>query len=114
MADYATAVGFVQFPVEDRELPSGQAVRDVTIRTLGLDAPLVRVTVWPEFEDVDINEGDFIAIDGEYTERVAQNGAGENRTYRNMSAKRIAVTPAAAKAEPEVVNKKKAGSKGSF
>lgn len=112
MADYATAVGFIQFPVEDRELPSGQEVRDVTIRTLGLDAPLVRITVWPEFADVELDEGDFIAVDGEYTERTAQNKGGENRTYRNMSAKRLAVVTKAEKAETEVVNKKK--SKGSF
>lgn len=111
MADYATAVGFIQFPVEERELPSKDVVRDVSIRTPGLDAPLIRITVWPEFADTELNEGDFIAVDGEYTERIATKN-DRPVTYRNMSAKRIAVVAQAEKPEREVVNKK--ASKGSF
>lgn len=110
MAEYATEAGFVQFPVDEREIPSGQVVRDVTIRARGVDGPLLRITVWPEFDGTEINEGDFVAVDGEYTERIVGEGK-DTKTYRNINAKKLAVTPAAPKAEREVVNKK---SKGSF
>lgn len=112
MADqYATVVGFVQFPVEERELPSGQNVRDVTVRPFGIDMPLVRITVWPEFAGTDIQEGDFVAVDGKYEERVADNKEGQKRTYRNLNPQKLAILAAAPRAEREVVNSK---GKGSF
>ena len=111
MADqYATVIGFVQFPVEERELPSGQSVRDVTIRPFGIDMPLVRITVWPEFAGTEVQEGDLVAADGKYEERTAQNKEGQNRTYRNLNPQKLAVLASAPKAEREVVNKRK----GSF
>lgn len=105
MAEYATVIGFVQFPVAERALDSGDTVRDVTVRPAGVDAPLIRATLWPEFADVDVNEGDLVAIDGAYTERTAQGKDGSKQTYRNMNTKRIAVVQASAGSTREVVNK---------
>lgn len=109
MADYATAVGFVQFPVDEREA-NNDKVRDVTIRTPGTKAAgggaLVRVTLWPQFKDVAVEEGDFIAVDGTLEARTV--GVGEAaKTYLNMNAKRLKVFGQDAPAEREVVGKKK-------
>jgi hypothetical protein len=110
---YATVVGFVQFPVEKRALPSGQEVRDVTVRPAGVDTPLVRGTLWPEFDSVEVGEGDLVAIDGEYTERTGQNREGGSVTYRNVNIKKLAVLSGAERAEREVVNSKGGGRKKS-
>ena len=116
MADkpqYATVAGFVQFPVDNRELDSGQTVRDITVRPAGVDTPLVRGTLWPEFDDVDVDEGDLVGLDGEYQERTGQNKEGGKVTYRNLNIKKIAVTKGAKRAEREVANAK-SKSKTSF
>ena len=110
MPDYATITGFVQFEVNERELDNGDKVRDLTVGLTGVNAPRVRVTLWPEFADVDVDEGDFVAVDGTWEERTGQNKAGEKVTYRNVNARRIAVTKGAERAEREVSNKKKARS----
>ncbi len=103
MAEYATAIGFVQFDVDERDV-SGQTVRDVTIRTPGADGKLVRVTVWPEFSDTAIEKGDFVAVDGVFEARTVGD-----KTYLNMSAKSLLVQKSASKADPEVANKPKKG-----
>lgn len=105
MADYATAVGFVQFPVQERELDNGDTVRDVTIRIPGVDAPLIKVTLWPELADTDVEEGDFIAVDGAYKERSGQKKDGSKTTFRDMNAKKLVVITGAGPVEREVVNK---------
>ena len=106
MADdklYGTVEGFIQFEVDSRDLSSGQTVRDATVRSVNTNE-LVRITIWPDFEDVDLKLGDWIAADGEVTFREA-NGT----TYTNMSARKLAVVPGAEKREREVV---KGGKKG--
>jgi hypothetical protein len=100
VADYATAVGFVQFEVTERDLPSGQTVRDATIRTPGSDGRLVRITLWPEFDETEVNEGDFIAVDGKFEERQV-----EGKTYLNLNPNKLAVLAAAPRAEREVERK---------
>lgn len=107
MADYATAVGFVQFPVNERDA-NGKEVRDVTIRTPGTPeaggGALIRITVWPDLADVDVNEGDFVAVDGKVEVRVV-----DGKTYINMSASKLAVLSGAVSldtGEREVVGKK--------
>lgn len=107
LADYATAVGFVQFDVEEREA-AGQTVRDVTIRTPGAEGSLIRLTVWPEFEDTPIEKGDFVAADGPFEAREYNN-----KTYLNLNVRTLAVIPQVERAETEVVNKKTSG-KGKF
>jgi hypothetical protein len=90
LADYATIVGFVQFPVNERELDTG-TVRDITVRPQGVDAPLIRGTLWPELADVEVDEGDFVAFDGEYTERPGQGADGGKTLYRNVNIRKINV-----------------------
>lgn len=108
MADktYATAVGFVQFDIDERDV-SGQTVRDVTIRTPGTPSSgggaLVKVTLWPEFATTDIEKGDFVAVDGTLEVRTVGD-----KTYLNLNASNLAVTTPAQKIDREVVNKKPA------
>lgn len=108
MAEYATAVGFVQFPVNEREA-NGSQVRDITIRTPGTEAngggALIRVTLWPDLEDTAVVEGDFLMVDGKLDVRNV-----DGRTYINMSASKLAVIAGAVSANSdtprEVVGKK--------
>ena len=108
MADktYATAEGFIQFPVESRDV-NGQTVRDATIRTPGT-APtggkLIKVTLWSEFESSDIQKGDWIAVDG--TVEVREVG---DKTYVNMNVKELVIQKGEPKASREVVSRKPAG-----
>lgn len=105
MAEYATAIGFVQFPVEEREA-NGNKVRDFTIRTPGTAASgggaLVRCTLWPEFEDTSVDEGDFVAIDGKFESRDVKG-----KTYFNINVRRLKVFGQEATAEREVVGRNK-------
>lgn len=113
MPEYALAEGFIQFPVEERDIPSGDTVRDITIRTPGTEGVLLRITIWPEYEDVELNQGDFVAADGQFEERVVDTDQGK-RTYRNLnSITRLAVLPAAPRKEREVVNKPARGARKS-
>lgn len=111
MADkqYATALGFVQFDVDERDV-NGQTVRDVTIRTPGTPSTgggvLIRVTLWPEFAATEVTKGDFIAVDG--TVDVREVGG---KSYVNMNAKELAVTVPAKKLTREVVARKGIASK---
>lgn len=99
---YSTAAGFVQFPVEERDV-SGQTVRDVTIRTQGENGILVRITVWPEWEIDSIEEGDFVSADGKFEAREVGD-----KTYHNLnSITRLFVGKGVKRAEREVVNKRK-------
>lgn len=88
--EFKGAGGFVQFPVEERDV-NGQTVRDVTIRALGSDGPYIRITVWPEFADTDVEEGDLVFVDGPFEAREGQTKSGEKRVYLNMSAKSLVV-----------------------
>jgi len=102
MADdslYGSAAGFIQFDVEEREA-NGATVRDVTIRSIAT-GDLLRVTVWPEHEDVELEKGDFIAVDGKVTIREV-----DDKTYVNMSAYGLVRFAPEARSESEVVTKK--------
>lgn len=100
--DFKGVGGFVQFDVEEREA-NNQTVRDVTIRALGAEGPLVRITVWPEHDENPIEKGDLVFIDGPYEERYVD---GRDTPYLNMSATNLVVLNAAPKAEPKVANKR--------
>ena len=86
---FRTVLGFVQFPVEEREA-AGQTVRDVTIRQVGSEGPYIRITLWPEFAETAIEEGDFVAIDGPFEVRIVDTDDGQKQ-YLNVSAGRVAV-----------------------
>lgn len=97
---YLVAAGFVQtFPgkptVNQRDV-SGQQVRDISIKTVS--QKLVRITIWPELNAPDINDGDWVACEGKYS------ASGDNNQYHNVSAYRIVVTPSTKRTEREVVN----------
>ena len=104
MPEYAHISGFVQFEPIERELDDGGKVRDISVRGAGVEQPLVRVTLWPQFEDVEVEEGDFVAIDGTYEERVGQKKDGGKTTFRNMNARRVFVAKGEQPAERTVAN----------
>lgn len=109
---YAAADGFVQFDPRTREA-NGQTVRDVTIKQFG-SQKLIYITVWPEFDDTEINKGDFVAVDGLYSSRVKQTDDGSPKEYINISAGSLVVVPGARKAERTVVSAGTASKKPAF
>lgn len=96
--EFKAAGGFIQFPVEERDV-NGQTVRDVTIRSLGSEGAYIRITVWPELADVELEEGDLIFVDGPFEARTGQSKSGEERVYLNMSAKSLVVLNPAERTE---------------
>lgn len=102
MADYATALGFIQFDPVTREA-NGQTVVDYTIKAPGAEGQLIRVTVWPELQ-VDAKRGDFLAADGKLTISSYEKD-GERRQSIQISAKSLIVLPGVTAAAREVVNK---------
>lgn len=99
--DFATVEGFIQFPVQERET-NNNTVRDITIRTTGIEGRLIKITVWPQFAHVEFDEGDWVSVDGDY--RVTEKG---DKTYVDMNAKKLAVVRAAEAGEREVVGQKR-------
>lgn len=87
--EYRSAAGFVQFDPKVREV-AGKSVRDVTIRPVG-SANYVRVTVWPSHRAIEINRGDFLAVDGQYSRREVVGDDGSKTVYHNLSASMLAV-----------------------
>ena len=107
MADsqYASQSGFVQFDVTEREA-NGQTVRDATIRTPGTEGVLIRITLWPDFDEANVQKGDFIAVDGKVEVREV-----EGKTYINMNANKLhwkGQDFSTAEREREVVGRKSA------
>ena len=99
---YASAVGFIQFDPQEREV-NGQTVRDITIKTPGEAGKLIRITVWPEWA-VDLNKGDFVAVDGKLTVGAYKGRDGEERQSIQLSTSSLVVVPGAKRAERGVVN----------
>ncbi len=87
MSEYITVAGLVQFPPRTRQA-GDKTVRDVLIRMIGSNKN-ISITLWPEKEDVIVNKGDFIVVDGKHSQSVGQNKDGEQVTYNNMSASTI-------------------------
>lgn len=88
--EFKGAGGFVQFDPEEREV-NGQTVRDVTIRSLGSEGAYIRITVWQEWENLEIEKGDLVFVDGPFEAREGQTKDGEKRVYLNMSGKSLKV-----------------------
>lgn len=108
---YPGSAGFVQQfgdkpAVTEREV-NNQTIREFTIKALG-SQKLIKVTLWPEFDHAEVNAGDFVAAEGKVTVNES-NG----RTYFNVSASKLAVTPGIAKAGREVVNQASGSSESS-
>lgn len=109
MAEYASAAGFVQFDVNEKEV-NGQDIREFVIRTIG-SQKLLKVTLWPEWKDVPVEKGDFVAVDGKYEQSLGQAADGTPREYLSITAYYLVVTPGEQKAEREVVTKSAAKAK---
>lgn len=114
--DFKGLGGFVQFDVDTREV-GNQEVRDVTIRQIGEAGALIRITVWPEHDadEVPIQRGDLIFVDGPFEQRVVDTDSGQ-KVYLNASATSLVVIPPAPKAEKKVANQKpkRAAAKSKF
>ena len=111
---YGSAAGFIQFDIDEREYNDG-IIRDATIRSLA-SGDLLRISFFPDFEDIPLERGDFIAVDGSIVEREVEyeddDGEMVSRTFVNFTAKRLFVGETFAVAAPKV-EKKKAASGGS-
>ena len=112
-AIYGSVAGFIQFDIEEREYNDG-IIRDATIRSLA-SGDLRRISFFPDFEDVPLERGDFIAVDGSIVERTVEFEDEETsevveRTFVNFTAKRLFVGETFAVAAPKVEKKKAAGS----
>ena len=109
MADdkiYGSTIGFIQFDVEEREYNDG-IIRDATIRSIRT-GDLLRISFFPDFEEIELERGDLIAVDGVVTEREVEVD-GESRVYTNMTARRLVRWESFGTKAPEVV--KKSGAK---
>ncbi len=106
MADdtvYGTVAGIIQFPVEERELESGQTVRDATVRSIS-SGDLVRFTLWPQWADVELERGDFIVGDGKINQRDYKG-----TTYTDLNPYRLFVGVQEVAREREVEQKSGSG-----
>lgn len=97
MSDYAVAAGIVQFDVVEKEA-ADQDIREVTIKTF-TSQKLIKITLWPEFADVEVQKGDTVFVDGKYKVSLGQAKDGGEREYVSISATQISVVPAAVKAD---------------
>lgn len=112
MADkYITVAGFIQFPVEEAHIEAlNTDVRRATIKNIGEAGALISISFFPEFDELELNEGDFIAVDGKYN----QNDTGD-KVYHNLTAYEVwAGGPPFEKKEREVTNKKGRKTAGRF
>lgn len=89
---YRTVIGVVQFDPREGKA-GGKDVRNITVRQAGFGPTAVRVsaTLWPSHEHVDVEKGDVVILDGEYTKNDTTNDEGQKRTYHNLSVNQIAV-----------------------
>jgi hypothetical protein len=89
---YRTFIGIVQFDPADREA-AGKAVRNVTIRQVGMkdQAQLVSITLWPNHEAIKVAKGDIVIVDGKFAVNKGKDGEGNPKTYFNVSANAFAV-----------------------
>ena len=81
---YGTVAGIVQFDPSEREVGEDQIpVRDLRIRALGTQYPW-DVTLFPQWEALEVEKGDFVVADGEVRVRKG-TGDHEGRTFRSIT-----------------------------
>lgn len=85
---YVSKIVVVQFPPEEREVQE-QTVRSVSVRDTSSQAK-VNMTVWANLKDVEIAEGDILAVEGKASQVTKTGEDGESRTYNNLSVNGIA------------------------
>jgi hypothetical protein len=84
-AIYRTFIGFVKFEPKEAEA-GGKQVRQIVLREAGIkeQALDVRATLWPSHENVAVEQGDAVLVEGKFTVNKA-----EDKTYFNLSVSRI-------------------------
>ncbi len=87
---FRTIVGFVKYePREATVTREGEkvTVRNIVVRQTGVkdQAIDVRATLWPSHEDFEVEQGDFVALEGRFTVNEGETDEGEKRTYFNLS-----------------------------
>lgn len=109
-SEYPTVVGFIQFDPITRDV-NGEQIREFTVNGVGFTGqPPVRVTLWSSHEGVEVAKGDFVAVQGKYSQRESKG-----TTYHNLNAYDVVVLKAAGrKATEGVVRKAQATSKAPF
>lgn len=91
-AQYRTIAGVVQFEPREGQA-GGKDVRNITIRTVGVKEQSIRVgaTLWPSHGHVTVGEGDFVVLEGKFSQNKSQNQQGDPVTYNNLSVTGIKV-----------------------
>jgi hypothetical protein len=97
---YSGVQGFVAFDPEERTLPSEAVIRNVAVNSFET-GELVRLTLWPEYADLDVQKGDFVVAEGKLTTRSVESDEGTKK-YTNISVNRIVAIPAFEPKEAEV------------
>lgn len=94
MADkqYRVVSGIVQFPPREGEA-GGKAVRNISVRQAGFGPTAVTVsaTLWPSHDEVKVDQGDVVTLEGSYTSNKTTKQDGTPVTYHNVSVTRIFV-----------------------
>lgn len=103
---YRTVMGIVQFDPKPGEA-AGKQIRSVVIRQVGFkeQSQKVYITLWPSHDDIEIERGDVLLVEGKYSRGSGTSQSGESVTYHNISASRVAKLGAASDGKrPEVAN----------
>lgn len=89
---YRVVSGIVQFPPREGEA-GGKPVRNISVRQAGFGPTAVTVsaTLWPSHEDVKVEQGDVVTLEGSYQANKSTKQDGTPITYHNISVTRILV-----------------------
>lgn len=93
MADnpYRSFAGFVKFDPRDGEA-AGKDVRSFVFRATGVkdQAMDIRATLWPSHEHVELEQDDFVAVEGKFSVNKTKKD-DKPVTYYNLSVSKIVV-----------------------
>lgn len=98
---YLSVGGTVAFEPENREV-GGKQIRSVVLTPFGAgNVRRIYCTVWDQHAGIDINQGDFLLVNGKYTTNEGQSKDGDPVVYHNLSVSSLVVlAPQEASAEP--------------
>ena len=84
---YRTVFGLV-FHIDEAQVKD-KTVRHLSVRQTGVsdaEAVVVKATLWPDLDAVDVQSGDVVVLEGKY-----KPFAGTSRTFHDLSVSKIAV-----------------------
>lgn len=86
---YRSFLGFVKFEPREGEA-AGQDVRNFVFRATGVkeQAVDIRATLWPSHEDVELEQGDAVLVEGKFSVNKSTKD-GEETTFFNLSVSSI-------------------------